>query len=98
MLLLIVWQIKGAKAEMEEKSEKVNAEQGQLKFEEALARLEAIVAQLERGELSLEDSMAKFEEGMKLNKLCQAKLKEAEQKIEKLIRKEDGSLEWETQK
>jgi exodeoxyribonuclease VII small subunit len=89
--------MKGAKAEMEEQSDKVKAGQGELKFEEALARLEAIVAQLERGELSLEDSMAKFEEGMKLNKLCQTKLKEAEQKIEKLIRKEDGSLEWGTQ-
>ena len=71
--------MKGAKAEMEEQSDKVKAGQGELKFEEALARLE-VVAQLERGELSLEDSMAEFE-GMKLNKLCQTK-QEAEQKIE----------------
>ena len=56
-------------------------EKQEIKFEEALARLEAIVAQLE--------------EGMRLNKLCQAKLKEAEQKIERLVRKEDGSLAWE---
>ncbi len=69
-------------------------EKQEIKFEEALARLEAIVAQLENGGLSLEESMAQFEEGMRLNKLCQAKLREAEQKIEKLVRKEDGSLEW----
>lgn len=70
-------------------------EKQEIKFEEALARLEAIVAQLENGGLSLEKSMAQFEEGMRLNKLCQAKLREAEQKIERLVRKEDGSLAWE---
>ena len=70
-------------------------EKQEIKVEEALARLEAIVAQLENGGLSLEESMAQFEEGMRLNKLCQAKLKEAEQKIERLVRKEDGSLAWE---
>ena len=67
----------------------------EIKFEEALARLEAIVAQLENGGLSLEESMAQFEEGMRLNKLCQVKLREAEQKIERLVRKDDGSLSWE---
>lgn len=67
----------------------------EIKFEEALARLEAIVAQLENGGLSLEESMAQFEEGMRLNKLCQTKLREAEQKIERLVRKDDGSLSWE---
>ncbi|MBO7534898.1 MAG: exodeoxyribonuclease VII small subunit [Victivallales bacterium] len=78
---------------MEEK-QKAKEEKQEIKFEEALARLEAIVAQLENGGLSLEESMAQFEEGMRLNKLCQAKLKEAEQKIERLVRKDDGSLEW----
>ena len=78
---------------MEENKKK--EEQQEIKFEEALARLEAIVAQLENGGLSLEECMAQFEEGMRLNKLCQTKLKEAEPKIEKLVRKEDGSLAWE---
>ena len=73
-----------------EENKKPKEEQQEIKFEEALARLEAIVAQLENGGLSLEESMAQFEEGMRLNKLCQAKLREAEQKIEKLVRKEDG--------
>ena len=72
------------------------APQTQLSFEEALQRLETIVAQLENGGLALEDSMKAFEEGMKLNAFCTAKLKEAETKIEKLVRsKEDGTLAWE---
>ncbi|HOG50857.1 MAG TPA: exodeoxyribonuclease VII small subunit [Lentisphaeria bacterium] len=65
-----------------------------LKFEDALARLEAIVSQLESGSLSLEDSMAKFEEGMRLNKICSDKLAEAESKIEMLVKRADGTLEW----
>jgi len=48
-----------------------------LNFEDALARLETIVSQLESGALSLEDSMAQFEEGMRLNKICSDKLAEA---------------------
>ena len=75
--------------------EKKKEEPQEIKFEEALARLETIVMQLENGGLSLEESMAQFEEGMRLNKFCQAKLKEAEQKIERLVRKDDGSLSWE---
>lgn len=66
-------------------------------FEEALARLETIVAQLENGGLTLEQSMLAFEEGMKLNAFCNARLAEAETKIEKLVRdRESGDLSWNT--
>jgi len=61
-----------------------------VKFEEALARLEAIVAELERGELPLEDSMRIFEEGMKLSKVCLKMLEEAERKVEFLVKDKDG--------
>ena len=61
-----------------------------VKFEEALARLEAIVAELERGELPLEDSMRIFEEGMKLSKVCLKMLEEAERKVEILVKDKDG--------
>ena len=61
-----------------------------VKFEEALARLEAIVAELERGELPLEDSMRIFEEGMKLSKVCLKMLEEAERKVEVLVKDKDG--------
>ena len=70
--------------------EQVNA----MKFEEALTRLEAIVSQLESGQLSLEDSLRCFEEGMALSKICGDKLSEAENKIEMLVKRTDGSLGW----
>ena len=66
----------------------------ELRFEEALARLEQIVAEMEAGDLSLEDSMKKFEEGMRLTRLCAARLGEAEKRIEVLLRKADGGIEW----
>jgi exodeoxyribonuclease VII small subunit len=61
-----------------------------VKFEEALARLEAIVSELERGQLPLEDSMRIFEEGMKLSRTCLKMLEEAERKVEILIKDKDG--------
>ncbi len=64
-----------------------------VKFEEALDKLEKIVGELEDGGLPLEDALAKFEEGIKLTRLCSAKLKEAEKKIEILTKKADGTLE-----
>ncbi|HKZ59056.1 MAG TPA: exodeoxyribonuclease VII small subunit [Candidatus Thermoplasmatota archaeon] len=57
----------------------------ELSFEAALKRLEEVVADLEGGRLALEDSLARFEEGMRLSKLCQEKLKGVELKIEKLV-------------
>jgi exodeoxyribonuclease VII small subunit len=64
----------------------------ELKFEEALGRLEKIVEELERGELSLEDSLKKFEEGIKLSQICSRKLSEAEKKIEVLTKSINGSF------
>ena len=62
-----------------------------VKFEEALARLEAIVNELERGQLPLDDSMRIFEEGMKLSRTCLKMLEDAERKVEILIKDKDGS-------
>lgn len=61
-----------------------------IKFEKALARLETIVAELERGELTLDESLKIFEEGVKLSKTCMKMLDEAEQKVEILIQDKDG--------
>lgn len=63
-----------------------------IKFEEALAKLEKIVEDLENGELSLEESLSAFEEGIKLSRICQKQLDEAERKIEVLIKGENGQL------
>lgn len=64
----------------------------EMSFEAALKRLEEVVAELEGGRLSLEDSLSRFEEGMRLSKLCQEKLKSVELKIEKLVA-ENGRTE-----
>lgn len=65
-----------------------------LPFDEALRRLEGIVAQLESGNLSLEDSLLAFDTGMRLNKLCAGKLAEAEKKIEVLVKNAAGDWNW----
>ena len=54
------------------------------KFEDAFARLSAIVSQLETGETGLEESLKLYAEGMKLVQFCGLKLTEAEKKIEQL--------------
>jgi exodeoxyribonuclease VII small subunit len=65
-----------------------------LKFEESLQRLEKIVADLERGEVSLEKSLTLFEEGMQLSGQCRKELEQAEGKVEILL-KQNGKLQAE---
>ena len=54
-------------------------------FESALSELEKIVEKMESGEQSLEESLASFQRGIELTRSCQQGLKEAEQRVEKLI-------------
>jgi exodeoxyribonuclease VII small subunit len=61
-------------------------------FEAALKQLEEIVQRLERGELPLEESLKLYEEGIRLSRLCHAKLEEAEGKIELLMKDARGEL------
>ncbi|SCN47010.1 Exodeoxyribonuclease VII small subunit [methanotrophic endosymbiont of Bathymodiolus azoricus (Menez Gwen)] len=56
-------------------------------FEDSLKNLEGIVEQLEQGDISLEESLKSFEEGVKLTRICQAALQEAEQKVQILLDK-----------
>lgn len=60
-------------------------------FEEALKQLETIVETMESGEVPLADLLAKFEEGSKLLKVCESRLKDAEMKIELLKKQKDGA-------
>ena len=53
----------------------------QMSFEQAMAELEQVVGQLERGDVALEDSIKLYERGAELKKRCEAKLKEAEEKV-----------------
>jgi len=61
-----------------------------LTFEEALAQLEQIVDSMESGDVPLAELLAKFEDGNKLLKICEARLKDAEMKIEQLKKQNDG--------
>ena len=59
-------------------------------LEKSLADLEEIVDELESGDLPLEKAMKKFEEGIKLTRSCQSALKDAEHKVEILLRSAGG--------
>ena len=61
-----------------------------INLEKSLADLETLVEELESGDLSLDQAMKKFEEGIKLTRGCQAALKDAEQKVEILLKSAGG--------
>lgn len=61
-----------------------------VKFEQAMARLEAIVGELEKGDLPLDESLKIFEEGIRLSKSCLRVLEEAEKKVEVLVQDKNG--------
>ncbi len=61
-------------------------------FESNLKQLEEIVVKLEGGDLTLDQSLELFEEGVKISRFCNAKLEEAERKVETLIKGADGAL------
>jgi len=58
-----------------------------LDFEASLKELETLVETMEKGDLSLEDSLGHFERGVQLSRTCQQALKDAEQKVEILMKK-----------
>ncbi|HTV05790.1 MAG TPA: exodeoxyribonuclease VII small subunit [Acidobacteriaceae bacterium] len=64
-------------------------------FEQSLKKLESIVAQMERGDVSLEESVKLFEEGSKLADQCKQQLAEAEGKVEILVKQRNGSMKHE---
>ena len=61
-------------------------------FEEALAELERIVRGLENGQLKLEDAITQYERGAALRRHCEAKLAEAEARVQAIVERADGSL------
>ena len=63
-----------------------------LSFEVALRELEAIVARLESGQVDLEESISIYERGSQLKAHCDAKLKDAQAKVEKIVVAGDGSI------
>jgi exodeoxyribonuclease VII small subunit len=72
-------------------AEKVKKEDiGAMSFETAMAELEQIVAKLEKGDVELEESIAIYERGEALRTHCDAQLKKAEAKVEKITLNADG--------
>jgi exodeoxyribonuclease VII small subunit len=61
-------------------------------FENAMKRLEAIVQELESGDLTLDEALKKFQEGVKLSKFCSNKLDETEKKVSILLKDEEGNI------
>ena len=70
-------------------------EKNTMNFEEAMKSLEQIAGELEKGNLNLDESVAKFEEGMKLSKICNDILEDAEKRISILIKNGDEVSEKE---
>ncbi len=71
---------------------KANEKLEELSFEENLSKLEEIVKNLESGNVPLDDAINEFHEAMKMVKVCDKKLKNAEDSIHKILNK-DGKLE-----
>ena len=72
----------------------MTAEQGVAGIEKSLEELEALLKQMESGELSLEEALKHFERGIQLTRQCQEALKTAEQRVEILLQKTpDGEPE-----
>jgi exodeoxyribonuclease VII small subunit len=62
------------------------------KFEAALSRLEDIVKELEAGDLPLEQSLKLFEEGIRLSRICNKRLADAERRVEILLKDKAGNI------
>lgn len=66
-----------------------------LSFEEALSELERIVRSIDNGQENLEKAIQSFERGVSLKNYCDKKLKEAELKIEKIVKQSDNTTKLE---
>jgi len=65
----------------------------ELKFEEALKKLEKIVEDLENGDLSLDEALKKYQEGIELSRICNQRLDNAKKKIDILMKNKKGEFE-----
>jgi exodeoxyribonuclease VII small subunit len=65
----------------------------EIKFEDALKKLEKIVEELEKGDISLDDALKKYQEGLELSRVCSQRLDSAKKKIEILAKNKKGEFE-----
>jgi len=68
----------------------------EIKFEDALKRLEKIVEDLEKGDLSLDEALKKYQEGIELSRQCSQRLDSAKKKIDILSKNKKGDFELKT--
>jgi len=61
-------------------------------FEQSLAQLEALVAELESGDLPLDQALASFEQGVRLTRECQGALSAAQQKVQVLLQRGESII------
>ncbi len=71
---------------------KVPGDIAKMSFEDALAELEQIVRRLEEGKSKLDEAIQAYERGAALKRHCEAKLREAQAKIDKIVEGADGAL------
>ena len=67
-----------------------------MSFESALEELEKIVRQLEEGRSTLDDAIGSYQRGAALKKHCEIKLREAQEKVEKIVIAPDGTISAKT--
>jgi exodeoxyribonuclease VII small subunit len=79
-------------AESKDTGGKIPAEIAALSFEEALAELQALVKRLEQGDAKLEDAIKSYERGALLKRHCEARLKDAQMKVEKIVLGAGGAI------
>ena len=65
----------------------------EIKFEDALKKLEKIVEDLEKGDITLDDALKKYQEGIELSRLCTSRLESAKKKIDLLVKSKKGDFE-----
>jgi exodeoxyribonuclease VII small subunit len=85
---------RAASSELDERmqEETVGAAPESLSFEAALKELEAIVTSLERGQVTLDQAIESYERGVALKRQCEAKLREAQERVERISLSPDGTV------
>jgi len=71
---------------------KIPADIASMSVEEALAELQALVKSLEKGDSKLDEAINSYQRGVDLKRHCEAKLREAQLRVEKIVQSADGTI------
>ena len=78
--------------------DKIPPDIAKMSFEDALAELQTLVKSLEKGDSKLDDAISAYKSGVDLKRHCEAKLREAQLKVEKIVLSADGTIGKESAK